>query len=170
MDGPAINSKFFDALINYRSKCELPQLINIGSCSLHTVHGALKTAVESTSLNIKQTLKGIWQILHESPARREVFVSVTGTNKYPLFFCSTRWVESKSVADHAIEIWPNIWKLVEFWEKLPPSKRPKSKSFFNVQEAVNDSLKLLKLNFFSFIASLMEPYLRAYQTDKPMIH
>ena len=102
MDGPAINSKFFDALINYRSKCELPQLINIGSCSLHTVHGALKTAVESTSLNIKQTLKGIWQILHESPARREVFVSVTGTNKYPLFFCSTRWVESKSVTDRAM--------------------------------------------------------------------
>ena len=102
MDGPAINSKFFDALINYRSKCELPQLINIGSCSLHTVHGALKTVVESTSLNIKQTLKGIWQILHESPARREVFVSVTGTNKYPLFFCSTRWVESKSVTDRAM--------------------------------------------------------------------
>ena len=102
MDGPAINSKFFDALINYRSECELPQLINIGSCSLHTVHGALKTAVESTCLNIKQTLKGIWQILHESPARREVFVSVTGTKKYPLFFCSTRWVESKSVTDRAM--------------------------------------------------------------------
>ena len=58
---------------------------------------------------------------------------------------------------------------VEFWENLPPSKRPKSKSFLNVQEAVKDSLKLLKLYYFSFTASLMEPYLRAYQTDKPMI-
>ena len=48
MDGPAINWKFFDALMNYRSECELPQLINIGSCSLRTAHGALKTAVEST--------------------------------------------------------------------------------------------------------------------------
>ena len=38
-----------------------------------------------------------------------------------------------------------------------------------MQEAVKDSLKLLKLDFFSFIASLMEPYLRAYLTDKPMI-
>ena len=43
----------------HRSECELPQLINIGSCSLHTVHGALKTAVESISWNIKATLKGI---------------------------------------------------------------------------------------------------------------
>ena len=39
----------------------------------------------------------------------------------------------------------------------------------NVQKAVKDSLKLLKLDSFSFIASLMEPYLHAYQMDKPMI-
>ena len=146
MDGPAVNWAFFDALMNYRSEWELPQMINIGSCSIHTVHGALKIALESTSWRIKQTLKGIWQKLHESPARRENFESVTGTNKHPLFFCSTRWVSS-------------ICKLVEFWEKLPPSKRPQSKSFLNVQEAVKDSLKLLKLDFYSFIASLMEPYL-----------
>ena len=37
------------------------------------------------------------------------------------------------------------------------------------KKAVKDSLKLLKLDFFSFIASLMEPYLHAYQTDKPMM-
>ena len=148
MDGPAVNWKFFDTLMNYRSECELPQLINIGSCSLHTIHGSLKTAVESTSWNIKATIKGMWQILHESPARRENFESVTGTNKYPLFFCTTRWVESKSVADHAIEIWPNICKLVEFWEKLPPSKQPKSKSFLNVQKSSKGFIKTIEVGFF----------------------
>ena len=90
MDGPAVNWKFFEALMNYRSECELPQLINIVSCSLHTLHGALRTAVVSTSWKFKQTLNGIWQILHESPARREDFESVTGASKYPLFFCSAR--------------------------------------------------------------------------------
>ena len=92
MDGPAVNWKFFDALMNYRSECELPQLINIDSCSLHIVHGVLETAVESTSWKIKQTLKSIWQILHESPARREDFESITETNKFPLFFCTTKWI------------------------------------------------------------------------------
>lgn len=57
---------------------------------------------------------------------------VTVATKYPLFFCATRFVESKSVADRAIEIWPNICKLVEFWEKLSSSKQPKSKSFLSV--------------------------------------
>ena len=73
------------------------------------------------------------------------------------------------MADRTVEIWPSTCKLVEFWESLPPSKRPKSKSFLSVQEAVKDSLNLLKLDFFSFIASLVEPYLRAYQMDRPMI-
>ena len=169
IDGPAVNWKFFDVLINnVVSECELPQLINIGNCSLHTVHGTLKTAVESTTWRIKQTLKGVQQILHESLARREDFESVTGTNKYPLFFWSIRWVERKSVADHAIENWPSIYKLVGFWEKLPTSKQPKSKSFLNLQEAVKESVTL-KLDSFSFIASLMEPYLHAYQTNKQVI-
>ena len=145
MDGPSTNWKFLDALEKHRNENELPQLINIGSCSLH---GALKTAIESTRWNIKETLKGCWQILHESPARCEDYETVTGATKYPLFFCETRWVESKSVADRAIEIWPNICKLVEFWEKLPSSKRPKSKSFLNVQKAVKHKLTLLKLEFF----------------------
>jgi len=169
MDGPSVNWKFLDMLQKKRKESELPQLINIGSCSLHIIHGALKTATESTTWNIKETLKGCWQILHESPARREDYESITGQAIYPLFFCATRWTESKPVADRAINIWPSICKLVEFWEKLPPSKRPKSKSFLNVQKAVKDKLTLLKLEVFSYVASLLEPYLLAYQTDKPMI-
>ena len=57
INGPAVNWKFFDALMNYRSECESPQLIIIGSCFLYAVHRALKTAFESTSWKIKQTLK-----------------------------------------------------------------------------------------------------------------
>ena len=62
------------------------------------------------------------------------------------------------------------YKMVEFWEKLPSSsKQPKSKSFLSVQKAVNDKLILLKFEVFSFVASILEPYLLAYQTDKPII-
>ena len=68
-----------------------------------------------------------------------------------------------------MEIWPNICKLVEFWEKLPSSKQTKSKSFLNVQKAVIDTLILLKFEVFSFVASILEPDLLAYQTDKPII-
>ena len=79
------------------------------------------------------------------------------------------WVVNKIVAERLIEIWPNIMKLVNHWLGLKKSDRPSSKSFFTVSSAVDDILLPAKLSFFSFIAGILEPYLKAYQTEKPML-
>ena len=82
---------------------------------------------------------------------------------------SVRWVENKKVADRLIVVWDNMKKNISFWEKLQKSKRPLSKSYLTVKESVEDPLVTAKLHFFSFVSSIVEPYLRKYQTDKPMI-
>ena len=82
---------------------------------------------------------------------------------------SFRWVENKKVADRLIVVWDNMKKIISFWEKLQKSKRPSSKSYLTVKESVEDPLVTAKLQFFSFVSSIAEPYLRKYQTDKPMI-
>ena len=62
------------------------------------------------------------------------------------------------------------YKMVEFWEKYhPPRNNPNRKAFLSVQKAVEEKLILLKFEVFSFAASILEPYLLAYQTDKPTI-
>ena len=38
MDGPTVNLKFYHNLFQERKGEELPDLLNIGSCSLHVVH------------------------------------------------------------------------------------------------------------------------------------
>ena len=60
-------------------------------------------------------------------------------------------------------------KIISFWEKLQKSKRPSSKSYLTVKESVEDPLVTAKLQFFSFVSSIVEPYLWKYQTDKTMI-
>ena len=90
MDGPSVNLKFLSELKKSRDENNLPKLIDIGSCNLHTVHNGFKTGAESTGWNIKATMKGAFQLLKDSPARREDFVTVTGSSKFPLQFCSTR--------------------------------------------------------------------------------
>ena len=60
-------------------------------------------------------------------------------------------------------------KIILFREKLQKSKRPSSKSYLAVKESVEDPLVTAKLQFFCFVSSIVEPYLRKYQTDKPMI-
>ena len=102
MDGPSVNLKFYDKLVKFRQECELPQLINIGICGLHVNHGALKTGIEKTEWDIKKTMKGSFHVLHDTPARRSDYSSVTGSDVFPLFFCALRWVEDKPVADRLI--------------------------------------------------------------------
>ena len=114
MDGPKVNHKFYEDII---AKCKenlFHTLVNLGTCSLHSDHGAIKTGAEKVPWNTKKIIKGSFQILHRSPVRREDYESVTGSRKYPLFFCATRWVENKMVTDRLLEIWPNIQQMVKF--------------------------------------------------------
>ena len=86
LDGPSVNHKFLEEVSKKRKGDEQHQLINIGTCGLHTIHGAFKTGAKNVKLNIKQTSKGA----SKSPARRDNFASLTGTKVYPVYFCATR--------------------------------------------------------------------------------
>ena len=65
-----------------------------------------------------------------------------------LFF---RWVEDKPVAERLVDLWPNVAKIVCYWESLPKSKEPSSKSYSNVLSAVIDNLTPEKLHFLAML-------------------
>ena len=48
MDGPNINWKFYHNLFKERNGEELSDLPNIGSCSLHVVHGSFKKGAKES--------------------------------------------------------------------------------------------------------------------------
>ena len=104
-----------------------------------------------------------------SPARRADYVTVTECENFPYAFCSTRWVENQKVAERLCLIWENSKKMTKYWESLPKSKQPKCKSYEIVLEGTKDELTLNRLNFFGYIASLLQKILLTYQTDAPMI-
>ena len=99
MDGPSVNLKFHRDVQSNREEFELPKLIDIGSCSLHIIHGAFKTGVESTDWVIKKTFKGCFTLIHNSPARRSDYISITGSTVFSLSFRSTKWVDGKKVTE-----------------------------------------------------------------------
>ena len=151
VDGPSVNWAFLKEIQNHREQEELQQLINIGSCGLHIIHGAFQTGATTTCWNIKGTLKAIYKLLHDSPARRADYIIVTGSTLFPFSFCVARWVKDKKVADRAIEIWVNICKIIDVWQKLASSERPKCKKYITVVTAGNDQLATAKLQFFSLL-------------------
>ena len=123
---------------NFTKECnseELPQLLNIGNCGLHIVHGGL-------FFSTGHLMQSLWQLFHDTPARREDFVKLTGSTVFPLKFCPHRWVED--VADWAHQMWPNIKKYVSSF-RATPKKAPQTASYATIKEACEDPLTVTKL-------------------------
>ena len=74
MDGLKINWKFYHNLFQERKGEELPDLLNIGSCSLHVVHGSFKKEAKEPEWNLANTLHSLRQIFYDTPVRREDFI------------------------------------------------------------------------------------------------
>ena len=83
MDGPNMNWKFFDCFINERKSEELPGLINTRSCSLHVLNNIFKTGANATGWNLHKLMKACFQILHDSPARREDYITIHSSGSTP---------------------------------------------------------------------------------------
>ena len=61
-DGPNVNLAFLDIVTKNRTDEELSQLIHIGTCGLHTLHGSLKCGENTSGWNVKKLLSSIFKI------------------------------------------------------------------------------------------------------------
>ena len=60
MDGPDVNWKMLDLIVEDRNSNETyPNLLDVGSCSLHVVHGAFRTGMKQTGWGIDLLLKSL---------------------------------------------------------------------------------------------------------------
>ena len=89
MDGPNVNLKFLKKFSKLRACDSVHSLADIGTFSLHSVHGRMKTGEIASKWGLKKVMKSAYAIRHDSPACREDYASVSGSQLYPLSFCST---------------------------------------------------------------------------------
>ena len=163
MDGPKVNWKMLDLIVEDSNSNETyPNLLDVGSCSLHVVHGAFRTGMKQTGWGIGLLLKSLYSHLHETPARRADYTKMTGNEVFPLQFCGNRWLEDKRVAKRAVEMWPSLTTYITEILKKPKSQVPTSSSFSTVKSAVLNKLTTAKLEFFMSIAAAMRPYLHHF--------
>ena len=90
MDGPNANIKFHQESSAHFKESNFHSLIDVGSCSLNIIHRSFTTGAEKSGWKLQKVLKGAYHILHNTPARREDYKSLTSSKTYPLAFCSTR--------------------------------------------------------------------------------
>ena len=92
MDGANIILKMLQKISEERKANEFHHLISIGSCGLHTIHGAFRTGPEATDWSTRKILRGAYIVLHDSTARREDYQEITGSDTFPVNFCATGYL------------------------------------------------------------------------------
>jgi len=118
MDGPSVNWKFLETFAaNTRPDSTDPTLFDLGSCGLHVVHGAFQTGHKAAGWTVNETLRGMYGLFKDSPARRADYTTQTGSTTFPKKFCQVRWIGNEAVATRAIEILPDVKKYVEKFDK-----------------------------------------------------
>ena len=75
----------------------MPVLFDIGSCSLHVVHGPFPVGLEATKWNLSNVFQAMWKILYDSCARSYIYKTVNRTDLFSLPFCKARCVEDENV-------------------------------------------------------------------------
>ena len=156
-------------MYDVRGESDLPALADIGTCSLHSVCGALKHADTKTFL-VGKFLSSYYYVFSDSPSRRSVLLQANDLQsaKFPTKFCATRWVQNADVAQNMISMLPLLKNFVEFVSG-DKSLEPKSDSYAYMKERMKDPLLLPKIAFFCDIARILERFLIKFQTDAPMV-
>ena len=76
MDGPNVNLDVLKQYHQYRVEKEHPMIVNIGSCGLHILHGALQYGFKQSIWDIDKILRAMWQIFHQSPAIQDIYIYI----------------------------------------------------------------------------------------------
>ena len=168
MDGPNVNWAVFKKLSEQVCDNTGRNLLNVGSCGLHTVHGAIQTGLSKSSWDLDNILTSAYQLFKDSPARREDYRATTGSSSFPLKFVKHRWVENVPVLQRFIEIVPHLKQFILAVNKKK-IKNPETRSYAVIVKACQDSLLEVKMHFALSLAVQLEPFLRMYQSDKPLM-
>ena len=144
-----MNLLFLKILAEKHKDEELSQLIDLGTCGLHTVHNAFKHGEKASDWQLKKLMSSMSKIFHEARGRCAAYKTITNAT----ITITHRWVENDVVVIKARVIWSKIIEVVSYWQQLPKNKQPglgkpgANTSYDHLCQAVKDCHVPVKLLF-----------------------
>ena len=160
-----------------------PKLLNVGSCSLHVLHGAYKSAQEATDWDVKSILKAAYKLFQNSSARRSVYLTVNDIDDdedededetvFPKPFCGHRWLENGPALSRLLTLLEKLKNYIVHNNRQAKSKQINTGSLKKVEEEVKNDANMnscyAKLEFSLFICKTIEPFLLKFQAERPLV-
>ena len=177
MDGPAVNLSFLK-LINeqFSKEDDVLPLVNIGTCSLHPVHTAVRKGVESLPFDFDVFVNDLFMWFKLSAARRFDYVDVQrqeelvdAVGQFFMKPVSSRWLSMEPVCRRVLEQYDALKKY--FITELPKHAISTTKTrHARLKAAFEDPVTLVYLNFVAYLASCVTPFLLMFQSNQPLVH
>ena len=179
MDGLNTNWAFHGAVSDLRKSGNpfAPDLLKIGRCGLHVVHGAFGTAVGKTDWKMGQKLNATWSIFKKSSTRRSDYLSVNNIecrNEYnsvkevfPLKYVGRRWLKNGKVMDRLLLVGNKLLVFLRQYKK--EKKFPRHNDRFPLLLELfslctgNDQYELCLV-----VIRDIEPFLALLRSEKPL--
>ena len=180
MDGPNINWKLLSMIKEDQSdrNPQAPKVLEIGSCSLHVIHGAFGTAESATDWNLRKFLKNCHSIFKKSPARRcdhltanDLHSSHVGKDTsylFPLKFCGHRWLENSEAISRILDVFPYLQKYFA-WLSGEKKMSKKDERFSQIQSYLSGPISTAILQFCLSVMQVLEPFLVLFQAERPLV-
>ena len=92
-----------DIVREQRRDNNLNQLLEVGTCGLHTVHNGFKHGGKDSGWSIDKVLGAMYKIFDQSSSTRRDYETLT-RKIYPLQFFSYCWAENQIVAERAVDV------------------------------------------------------------------
>ena len=155
---------------------EFTGLVDLGSCSIHTIHNAFGKGLEKCGKEIEQLCMDLHALFKYSAARREDFREVQIEMDLDLsnFLQHTvvRWLGIGPALKRILEQWEAVTQFVTDLAK-DPKKLARSINFKRVHMMLNAKEKMVTrvlLEFLNDVIPVFEQFLLLFQRASPVIH
>ena len=159
--------------------CDNPEftgLVDLGSCSIHTIHNAFGKGLEKCGKEIEQLCMDLHALFKYSAARHEDFREVQIEMDLDLtsFLQHTvvRWLSIGPAVKRILEQWEAVTQFVTDLAK-DPKKLPRSINFKRAHMMLNTKIKMVTrvlLEFLNDVIPVFEQFLLLFQRASPVIH
>ena len=177
-DGPNVNKTIFrkmDELIRHDNP-EFTGLVDLGSCSIHTIHNAFGKGLEKCGKEIEQLCMDLHALFKYSAARcedfREVQIEMDLDLTNFLQHTVVRWLSIGPAVKRILEQWEAVTQFVTDLAK-DPKKLPRSINFKRVHMMLNAKEKMVTrvlLEFLNDVIPVFGQFLLLFQRASPVNH
>ena len=163
-----------DELIRHDNP-EFTGLVDLDSCSIHTIHNAFGKGLEKCGKEIEQLCMNLHALFKYSAARREdseVQIEMDSDLTNFLQHTVVRWLSIGPAVKRILEQWEAVTQFVTDLAK-DPKKLPRSINFKRVHMMLNAKEKMVTrvlLEFLNDVIPVFEQFLLLFQRASPVIH